>query len=221
MRLGDPLLSNHQYFKVNPPTTQVSSTHRSSSSNLSLDTLPIPPAPYHYTVPNSHIGITLTDYGADIPVRQGFGLMTTWLDQWNEITHEGEPALEALTLQRNYVWNNGPVRITLRPKLLPIPDMRWLDVYGLILLLIQFLRRYVGMVEAEMEIVGIFPEGRRPNILLGHATLELVDRVRWQTCWPQQSGRQVAMFLKMFDSSPSWWLFAVFSSTHPVLLPSL
>lgn len=103
--------------------------------------------------------------------------MTSWLNDWNDITHEGDPTLERITLHENYVWNTGPVRITLKPKLLPIANLRWLDVYGLIVLLLQLLRQYIGMVEAEMEVVGIFPGGRRPNILLGHATIELVNGV--------------------------------------------
>ena len=180
MHLRDPRLPNQQYFKskVNfPHNTNLSETPH-PLINPSLKTLPLPAAPYYYTDPESHIGITLRDYGAEIPIRQGFDLMTTWLNEWNDITHSGDPAIESLALDRNYVWNAGPLHITLKPKLLPIPNLRWMDVYGLILLLIKFLRRYIGMVEAEMEVWGIFPDGRRPNLLLGHATLKLGDRVR-------------------------------------------
>lgn len=120
----------------------------------------------------------LSDYGDGIPIRQGHELLTAWLNDWNDITNEGDPALEERILLQDYVWSKGPVRITLRPKLAPIPNLRWLDVYGLILLMTRFLRQYIGFVEAEIAVVGKFPGGSRPNILLGHATLELVNGVR-------------------------------------------
>ena len=67
--------------------------------------------------------------------------------------------------------------LTLRPGAYGTGAMRWIDVYELITLLLQFIATY-GLVEAEMQVVGIFPGSARPDIGLATASLVLAPHPR-------------------------------------------
>ena len=79
-------------------------------------------------------------------------------------------------IRENQRWSAGPIALTLKPKLTLIPAMRWGDIYGLIVVMLNFVRVY-GLIEAHLEVKGMFPDRRRQDILLGTAEIERLEDI--------------------------------------------
>ena len=134
-----------------------------------MNVIPIPPAPFQFDVPNRNIRIILTNYGSQISHREAQEFITEWLDDYNDQTQR-DPQRERSLVDESQRWSAGPIILTLTPRLLPIPAMQWGDIYSLIVVMLNFVRVY-GLIEADLEIKGMFPDRRRQDIQLGKAEI--------------------------------------------------
>ena len=134
-----------------------------------MNIIPIPPAPFQFSIPTRNIRIILTNYGSPIPQRESLDFITEWLHDCDDQTQD-DPRRKSALLHENLRWSAGPIALTLRPKLFPLPAMRWGDIFYLIEVMLNFVRVY-GLIEADLEIKGMFPDRRRQDILLANAEI--------------------------------------------------